>query len=293
MGRYKISTAFRDALILLGGGTAQYFVGKVWSVNENQIAERSGNLRHGEVMDGVYDIQQKQKAITTGTDKTTEIIQKGQDDIINAVNNSIETIQKGQEEVLNAVSQSKYYLKWIKELIDKVENCKQEISSKDTETAVEAISTIKEKSQILNELIQNSGNDSLISKTKFDFEALEGSIKKVEKIINKYISNDGTNKFLPDFNVLYEYLDTLSLLQVSAFLHIIIFLILILTLVNIVASLFGNEIIKFFNLENKYPKLDKFFKLRAQFQKYYLMWNVSLMFIVCICSIGINLIVLI
>ena len=67
------------------------------------------------------------------------------------------------------------------------------------------------------------------------------------------------------------------------------FVVIILNVINILSVLFGNEIIRFFNLEERYPKLGIFFKLRIKLQRYYLMWNVSILFTVCLFGIVVNL----
>ena len=84
----------------------------------------------------------------------------------------------------------------------------------------------------------------------------------------------------------------MTLLQESALLHIIIYIYILATVFNILGIFFGNEVIKYFELENKYPKLHIFFKLRAKFQKYYLMWNVFYMFFICFIGIILDLLVL-
>ena len=50
---------------------------------------------------------------------------------------------------------------------------------------------------------------------------------------------------------------------------------------NITILLFGNEIIKYFNLDNKYPWLTKLIKLRYTFQRYYFIWCLFLLIIIC------------
>ena len=101
--------------------------------------------------------------------------------------------------------------------------------------------------------------------------------------------------FLPDisFNDLYQYLDTLTLSQESALLQIIIFILLLLIVSNILAALFGNEIIKYFDLEKKYPKLNILFSYRAKFQKYYLSWNIFFLLILIIAAIFLNIFIFI
>ena len=81
------------------------------------------------------------------------------------------------------------------------------------------------------------------------------------------------NKFLANFlNGLTNFLDSLSLLEESAFFHILIMLTMIFIMSNIYSVLFGNEIIRIFKLEEKFPKLNKFFQF-LKFQRYYLILN--------------------
>ena len=100
---------------------------------------------------------------------------------------------------------------------------------------------------------------------------------------------ESTNKLVSVINRLYEYLDTLSILQESSILHILLFTVLTVTVFNILSVLFGFELIKYFKVEERMPKLAGFFRLRAQFQRYYLMWNVSILFTVCLFGIVVNL----
>ena len=71
--------------------------------------------------------------------------------------------------------------------------------------------------------------------------------------------------------------------------HILLFSILIISVINILSVLFGNEVIKYFNLEEKFPRLGLFFRLRLKFQRYYLIWNVLILFLVCVLGIYVNL----
>jgi hypothetical protein len=61
---------------------------------------------------------------------------------------------------------------------------------------------------------------------------------------------------------------------------------------NVLSAVLGNEIIKYFKLEENFPKLAGLLKLRLKFQKYYLILSFSLMFLIIIASILINLLVL-
>ena len=104
--------------------------------------------------------------------------------------------------------------------------------------------------------------------------------------ILEYILKINAYNFI--FTDLYNYLDTLTVYQEAALLHFFFFLMIIHNLLNISAALFGNEIIKYFKLEEKFPRLASFFKLRAKLQKYYLMGLVIYMFILCLGGIWSN-----
>ena len=115
-----------------------------------------------------------------------------------------------------------------------------------------------------------------------------------QKIISDLIG--GKSNFVSDcqtLNAIYEYLDSLSLLKESSLLHLVFFSLILLTLFSIIGILLSNEIIKYFKIEDKYPSISTFLKIRSKYQKYYLLWNVFTLFVICIMGIGINLLVFI
>ena len=118
-------------------------------------------------------------------------------------------------------------------------------------------------------------------------------LKGLEFLIDMVKFNGSTSNFLPGITDFFKYLEGLSLLHHSSLLHISLFLYLIITTINILAALFGNEIIRLFNLEQRFHRLSLFFKVRATLQKYYLMWNVLMLLFCCIFGIGVNILTLI
>lgn len=118
----------------------------------------------------------------------------------------------------------------------------------------------------------------------------------LKKLIDTWFKGVNNQAFgiLPYFNfqMLYDFLDSLTLLEESAFIHILLFIILLCCIFNIISIFCGNEIIRYLNLEVKFPKLSFYFKLRTTLQKYYLLWNIFIMVFVCILAISINLLVL-
>jgi hypothetical protein len=122
---------------------------------------------------------------------------------------------------------------------------------------------------------------------KANREASEGVKKLVDSI-------NGSNKLISDFNLesFYKYLNTLNLLELSALYHIIVLVVIAILSFNILSAVLGNEIIKYFKLEESFPKLAAFLRLRLKFQKYYLTLSFSLIFLLIFASVQINLLVL-
>jgi len=122
---------------------------------------------------------------------------------------------------------------------------------------------------------------------KAKIEASEGVKKLVDSI-------NGNNKLVSDFNLesFYEYLNSLNLLELSALYHIIVLVVIAILSFNVLSAVLGNEIIKYFKLEESFPKLAAFLRLRLKFQKYYITLSFSLIFLLIFASIQINLLVL-
>lgn len=130
----------------------------------------------------------------------------------------------------------------------------------------------------------------IISKFVSGNERLIKFVEEINQKSDKFVSNLAVGPVREDF---YKYLDSLTLLQESSLLHVIFILCIMFTMSNIFAVLFGNEIIKYFNLENKFPSLATLFMYRAKFQKYYLVWNIFILYSLCIGFICLDLFVFI
>ena len=91
------------------------------------------------------------------------------------------------------------------------------------------------------------------------------------------------------YNDFIKYLDSLTLLQESALLHMLMFTYIICTLFTIIGVFFGNELINYLDLENKNRYLSSFLKIRARLQRYYLIWTIFMLFVVCLVGLFLNL----
>lgn len=65
---------------------------------------------------------------------------------------------------------------------------------------------------------------------------------------------------------------------------------IIFSLISIISIFYGEKLLIFFDLENRFPKLAKFIQIRRKFQQYYLLMNISLIFIVLLLIIYVNII---
>ena len=126
-------------------------------------------------------------------------------------------------------------------------------------------------------------------------DACERANRDAHEAVKSLVDSlNGKSNLVSNFNLdsFYEYLNSLGLLELSALYHLIVLTLICIISFNILSAVLGNEILKYFNLDERYPKLASFFKLRLKFQRYYLILNFSLIFIICIVSILIDILVL-
>ena len=198
--------------------------------------------------------------------------------------NNINKINEYQNTVLNSLKSIETNTQVISDKIDRVSDS---FLDKNFQFITEKVKIFSEKASKVSEILNREGLSD-----KFNPDLNEAKAIKAADELNKFLEDwNSKNKFISDFNLdfFYAYLDSLSLLEELALLHLIFFIIFIIIITNITAALFGNEIIKYFDLEKKYPKLNTFFSYRAKFQKYYLIWNIFQMFLLCILGLVINL----
>ena len=122
-----------------------------------------------------------------------------------------------------------------------------------------------------------------------EIQSITEYVKEIENIMDKF----DKESFVSWLKPLYDFLDSLTLFQESAVVHILLFIVLLLTVFNIFYVFFGNEIITYFKLEQRFPSISGLIRLRAKFQRYYLMWNIFILFLVCGFGIFVNILVLI
>ena len=216
------------------------------------------------------------------------------DSKIENIKNQTEVIQIKKEvlqsEIADLHLMVKEHYNLIKECATAYKNRKSDLITLSKEETLDKLNNIKEQGKSLSSVFQKLKTDKNWEDNGA-YEKIKDFLIEIDDFA-KYVKNeDLNNKLVSGFNKLYQYLDTLTLLQEVSLLHILMFCVLIFTVINILSVLFGNEIIRFLDLEKRFPKLSTFFRLRATLQKYYLIWNVIILFVFCLFGIGINILI--
>ena len=217
-------------------------------------------------------------------------------------NSAEELANKARDEQLNRIANDVKHMKDdISNLLNKGNtvsanpNLSEESTNKmisDITPDVEEAYKIVEKLQTLSETFQSKEipfSKNLREQVVENVNKLSEGTTNILKLIEEYKKGKGGNNLIPGLDNLYSYLDSLTLLQESSLLHIIVFSNLIFIVLHILSIFFGNELISYLDLEGRYPKLAAFIKLRAKFQRYYLMWNIFFMLFICLAMICVNL----
>jgi len=256
--------------IFLSGVTTQHYLNKMLDYNE---ANRQAIIN-----------QNKEDALK---DRLSQI-----DNNLEAINTNVQNVQTNVQDLQTNIQAAS-------DLSEKVKDMK--ISEILSENLLSRIEIVKEEGEKLKGILDGEISPDSFSTAKIIVHKLANDTNEILKIFEdinsrskNFLSNFNVNDiydFLSNFNLnkFYDFLDSLSLIQESAFLHILFFIILLCIGFNILGVLFGNEIIKYFNIDKKYPSLTTILKLRNTFQRYYLLWSIFVMFIVCTVGIGINI----
>jgi hypothetical protein len=80
------------------------------------------------------------------------------------------------------------------------------------------------------------------------------------KAVKSLLEDINKNNFLPGLDNLYHYLNSLNLLELSALFNLLILFLICILLFNIISTLLSNEIMNYFNLEKRFPKISNILK---------------------------------
>jgi hypothetical protein len=124
---------------------------------------------------------------------------------------------------------------------------------------------------------------------------LSDIIDLVTKTSSKYWNDFNITDIFNNIQVIIKsyklYLNTLSLEQLGALAHILTATTLLFFIWSLVSIYFADYFLNYLKIEEKYPKLSKFMKIRRKFQNYYFILNSIIIFIGLIIIIYMNLLI--
>lgn len=114
---------------------------------------------------------------------------------------------------------------------------------------------------------------------------------KIYQIIAKNMSNSNNlvNNIWESVENFNQWLSTITYEQNIAFINLSGTFVIFVTLFSIIAIFYGDRLINYLKLEERYPKIAKYIILRRKFQQFYLLINILIIFIVTIIMFVMNL----
>nr|YP_009710616.1 hypothetical protein [Amanita bisporigera]QFZ98565.1 hypothetical protein [Amanita bisporigera] len=211
---------------------------------------------------------------------------------------------KLKEKYIKSQQQNEVLVKQLNEI--KIEGLKNEISKFKFENFKNNLETAMNKYKEQFELLKNKTDEVNTTEVKLnsELEALNTQGENIVKIVEEInkLFNDKVDKFLGDNNLLdlllnlYNnwmiMLSNLNLHQLIALAHLMSGIFLLYNLFNIIFILFGEFLIDYFKLEEKFPRLAIFIKLRKKLQRYYLILILFMMISILLFMIYTNLAIL-
>jgi hypothetical protein len=166
----------------------------------------------------------------------------------------------------------------IDELLEKFRNANARIKqyreeAGDPQTNKTLIEAIQQEAEKLVERLSCEVEELTITKSRksIEFEDLLKSISD-NTDVSKFTSM--TDNILENFNSI---LSNLSTAQMGALAHILFGISIYYIAINIATAYYGDKLIIYFKLEDKYPRLAKWIKYRRTYQQYNIGYNLMLL----------------
>lgn len=159
-------------------------------------------------------------------------------------------------------------------------------------------SSLEIRRELQNKFSENSG-DSIINDKIQEVENTNVEIYNMYESVNTKFDSfiNKVNTLLNNSGNKSQYLDSLQSIidgfnyeQNLAMSNILGSMFIIFSLISIISIFYGEKLIIFFDLENRFPKIAKFIQIRRKFQQYYLLMNIGLIIIVLLLIIYVNII---
>lgn len=183
----------------------------------------------------------------------------------------------------------------------------ESVNIKDQNKIVELESNILEVQGKVSELEKISAKlnkinpENRFSSTDSEYmvkEILKGTgdvNKQLQSIIDKFNGKTqyNNNYFFELLESYKEFISNLNFIELGALSHIVSSLFILFCIINIISIIYGDFIIKYLKIENRFPRIAKYIEMRRKFQYYYLFINLLLIIITLLALIYINYLVFI
>lgn len=138
----------------------------------------------------------------------------------------------------------------------KISDVKLELASQNLDTSKAHCDTVKE---ILEKGSEQVTPDYYSKAYKAAVKCQEAQNEAI-KALKSLIDDISKNNLIPGLENLYNYLNSLNLLELSALFNILILFLICILLINIIVTNLSNELINYFNLEKRFPKISNILK---------------------------------
>ena len=185
------------------------------------------------------------------------------------INNLVEETVRRSKEIIRKLDDQAIQTNDIENQLGKFKDCLEAVekNTKNISKIGEVNDNISLNSEDSKDLIVDSSN------------SLKDSLNKANDIIDKLIEYVNSKSSGNNYNIINiwenvnNFLMSLNSIQLSVISHILVSMCVLLFLWNILLVYYGEKIIIYFNLENNWPRISYFIKLRRKFQDYYIKLN--------------------
>lgn len=132
--------------------------------------------------------------------------------------------------------------------------------------------------------------DNLIKESK-DLSEISGNlVDLITRPSSRFSSEGSWLNFIKDYiDNLYVFFGQLSGEQIAAIAHFLSALVMLFCLMSVMAVIYGDYLINYLKLEEKYPRLARFIQIRRKFQHFYLFIDFSLLIVLLFGQMYINI----
>jgi hypothetical protein len=122
-------------------------------------------------------------------------------------------------------------------------------------------------------------------------DQLEAHKEELRVLLSKF-NGSGSNNFTESITQLIleyqDFISSFSLIQKLTLINMLTGVLILNCLLTLIAVFYGESLIIYFNLENKFPRFTKFIKLRSKFQQFYFFVNSIIIIIAIVAMIYAN-----